>query len=259
MNKIPVSYVITTTTKGHFDRHDIYKSTVSSLDAQIPLKNFKDRIVNIKVSEDSKEYEKEMVEYFQSKEFSVSVNKGEWKHFDASHSAGILNDLCKLFLSDINKNQYSLICEDDFQVRCYNKDLEYWTYKAISLLENYPNLMQVRIPRFTNERARIDGLKAKHNIDAKTSDGDDGCFGCNDYSNNIYFARTRDIRNALLLMIKNTTSFPMHIEAGFGAALKYFSLSETPFAILDPKQIRCGHIGTVAGQEDDLEKDLVSD
>lgn len=258
MNTIPLNYAIFTTTRGHFNRHDIYKQTVDDLGEYSGL--FRNRIANVKISSDSQEFAAVMEKFFKDRNFTLYTRNGDWKHNDQSHQTGYLHDLTRVFTQDsVNEVPYTMVTEDDFLIRAHKFDLEYWCFKAISILEKDPNITQVRIPRFQNEFDRINGLKAKHNLDVRAEHTNDPqYFRCGDWSNNVYFARTRDLRNALLMMNSNPHLFGQHSEHSMSKAMKYFSLSEVPFAILEPSMISCYHRGTVAGQEDDVNQAILA-
>ncbi len=114
--------------------------------------------------------------------------------------------------------------------------------------------MQVRIPRYTNEFARINRLKETHRLDRGAEMGVSH-FRHNDFSANPSLYRTRDIRAALLITMR--TNLPKHIEHGLAEALKLMSYARYPFACFDPAQVRIGHIGVKIGEEDDITKDLI--
>ena len=190
----------------------------------------------------------------------------DWKHGtqennDNSHQIGYLQSMANIYTrDDVNQIQYSLVSEDDFYIKTYNKDLEYFLNKAVNILQNNSNIMQIRIPRFSNEFDRINHLKEKHGIDTRAieSKEDNEIFLHGDWSNNPFIARTRDLRNAILLIIKNEQVLGCHSEHSMGKAMKYFSLSDTPFVCFKPDLIRIGHRGCPVGLEDNLDQPLIS-
>ena len=259
MNKIPLNLIIFSSTKGHFGNRERYLQTVQSLNAQIPIKDFLAAYIHIKVSSGEETIANEMTKKLEPYGFNIFQSNGNWKHDDNSHQLGYLNDMFSVYMDDaVQEGQYSLVMEDDFIVKSYEKDLYYFLNKAVSILEKVSNCTQVRIPRFSNEFERINGLKAKHNINgmAIRNNNEPDIFYQNDWSNNMFVARTRELRNALLMIRKNSNVFPFHSEHGVGMAMKYFSVIETPFCCFEPTKIRCGHIGTLPNQEDNLDKEL---
>lgn len=262
-NKFPLNYIVFSSTRGHFDIKTRYLETISNLNNKFPLTNFSANYVHIATSPNENDLFLKMKSSLESL-YNINVISTEisWQHDNQSHQIGYLSSMWNIYnRDDVNAIEYSLVSEDDFFIKTYSKDLEYYLNKAISILKDNSNIMQIRIPRFTNEFERINKLKEKHNIDAKAikCPEDDEIFHQNDWSNNVFVSRTRDLRNALLLMLKNQQSFPMHSEHGLSMAMKSFSLSEVPFMCFEPLLIRCGHIGCPLGQEDNLDKPLISD
>lgn len=257
--KIPLNLIIFSSTKGHFGIKTRYLETIKSLNQQIPLSYFSQRFLHIKVSSGEKEICYEMENNVKLYDFEVIPDYGDWSHGNLDHQIGYLNDMNSVYYrGDVNSVQYSLVMEDDFLIKTYDKDLLYYLNKGVSILEEMSNIVQVRIPRFTNEFDRVNNLKAKHNINgiAKKINGDDEIFALNDWSNNVHISRTRDLRIALLLMRRNQDVFPPHSEHGVSLAMKYLSLTDTPFVCFNPKLVRCGHCGTLRGEEDNLDKEL---
>jgi len=162
MNKIPLTVCLYTSAKGHFDRKDIYQKTVNSLFSQIPANSFERLIAHIKVK-DYDEIENEqgikMVDWLEEKGFTVLVSYGDWKHGNQSHQSEYINDM-KTVTKNLN-SEYILFLEDDWEIKPFERDLEYWIYRATELLKNNASITQVRIPRYTNEFDRINRLKQK--------------------------------------------------------------------------------------------------
>lgn len=260
-NPLDLNYIIMTTTRGHYNRHDIVEEVYwDFFNYSRALVNFKARYCNIKSSPESGQYLPILQNFFSTNNFVVNTTAGAWKHNCPSHQSGYLSDLSSIMnRHDVNRCQYTMITEDDFKIRSFDINFQYWAEIAVEILRNNHECVQVRIPRFVNEFERINKLKEKHNIDGKAERVNKDYFMANDWSNNVYFCRTRDLRNALLLMQRHPDAFPVHSEHGLGRAMKYWSNIELPFAILNPERIRCFHCGTPQGQEDNLTEALTSD
>jgi hypothetical protein len=262
MNKIPVNYVIMTSTKGHFGL-STHEETVNHLNSQLPLGLFAQKIVHIKVSDDTKEKEVGMIDFFAKHNFNIKTSyTHQWRHNDGSHQQGYLSDLTKVFgLADTQDVPYTLITEDDFLLSTSNGEpLEYFITKGVKILQSDPNIVQIRIPRFNNEFDRINGLKIKHNLDWRADkywndDYSKDVFACSDWSNNVYLCRTRDLNIATMLIEKFPSTFGQHSEHSTAAAMRLLSRVELPFCVFWPDKIRCFHIGAepqnrdVVGQE----------
>jgi len=245
-----------TSTKGHFDL-TTHKETVIDLSKQIPLEIFANRFAHIKVSDDSKFRELEIEGFFDSKKFTVRKSYQNWRHFDQSHMSGYISDLCKMFAdSELLKTPYTLVSEDDFLVRTKDEDLLYFIHEAVKILEDRPDVVQVRIPRFSNERERVMGLWDKHQIKSNVYPYSHNAFLTNDWSNNIYIARTRDLMAAMILLKRNQQAFGQHAEHSVSAAMRYLSEYDAPLAVFLPEKIRCFHIGTPEDKRDVVNMDI---
>lgn len=252
-----ITLCLYTSTKGHFGRKDIYQKTVNSLLAQFPAERWGRMIASIKYDDASYEQCSCMATWLQDKGFLVISDKGEWKHGDSSHQLGYLGDMARI--NDCVQTEYLAHFEDDFLIKSLDDSLNDWPEKATAILKNYQNIIQVRVPRYSNEEQRINGLMARHGINGFAYPHDGGEFiWSNDWSNNPYVARTRDLRAALTFI--SGTNLPRHSEAGLGKAMSLLSWSgRCPYVFFDPLKIRCGHLGTPEGQEDDLSKPLMAD
>jgi len=260
--KIPLAICLFTTTKGHHGIKTRWKETIQDLNTQIPLKNFSGLFANIKATNEAEESDAvEIADYlYTNYGFENHTAVFPWKHGDNSHQVGYLGDIFHIYnLPQVLKHQYVLHLEDDWKIRAEDGDLVKSIYKAIKLLEENPNILQVRFPRFFNEFTRINGLSQKHGIDTWSRDFNDDFFVHSDFSLNPSIFRSRDLRNATLLMNKNATNFGSHVEHDFGRALKYFSHPQENLACFYPDKVRCYHLGAPLGQEDKVGIMLNSD
>lgn len=144
--KSPISLALFTTTKGHFDFTNIYKSTINDLFYQVGQDLFADRIVHIKrgEGEDNHVYE-EMVRFFKLFDFKILTTVGKWKHYDQSHYNEHVRDIITL-MSDatVQKNKYVLWLEDDFLLRTKDDNVLGAFKDASDVLDSDPNILSVR-------------------------------------------------------------------------------------------------------------------
>jgi len=250
MNKIPITFALMTTTKGHFGIKTRYKETIQSFNSVLPLSEYSQILAHIKNSKET-EVLNEMIKFLRMRNFDVHVTDGEWSHHNESHQLNYLQDLYRVAF--LTKNQYIMIIEDDWLINVDDKNLTNHLCDAIKLLEDNPAIVQVRIPRWYNEADRINNLKVKHNLDRKSLKINEKFFIHNDYSANPSIYRTRDLINALTLTLRNS-ALPKHVEHGLGEAFKILNYSIFPFACFNPDNVRIGHIGTPIGHEDDVSK-----
>lgn len=244
-----------TTTQGHWKRRDRYQATVESFQSQVLPHHEPHYVASIKQSPGDEGLALDMNYWLIEHGFTTSLAQGSFSHGHESHQIEYLWDMARL--SPLVHTEYVFHAEDDWLLKAHdNQFISLYIDMAIKLLRDHPEIMQVRIPRFSDEPARINGLLAKHGINTRAERMDEYFWRSGDWSNNPYVARTRDIR-AALTFVKNS-NLPKHSEHGMSVAMKMIGWCELPFAFFDPSIIRCGHIGTPVGQEDDLSKPLFS-
>jgi len=253
-----IAICLFTSTKGHFGIVTRYRETVKSINSQAPIHDFGYAIAHIKVSDGDEEMADEMQLFLELYGFEVYRTNAEWKHHDISHQQEYLNDMYTVFSTDkVLECDHALFMEDDMILVPRKNSLQYYMHSATKILRKEPEIISVRIPRVENEKFRIEDLRRKHSIDAvvKESGRPELYFYGSDFSNNPHFCRPRDMRNALLLIIKNPGVFMVHSEMGLGPALKYFTLNRRPasVAVFDPSQIVARHIGSEIGEEEAIE------
>ena len=246
--KNDITYCLFASTKGHWGRQDRYRLTVENMLSQVPENVWSKLIAHIKISPNEENIFEEMKKYLEEHKFEVIGTLGDWRHGENSHQSQYLEDMTKV--TELIKTNFMFFAEDDFLIKCDDKDLLYWLNFAQKLLIENPNILQIRIPRFGNEFARINLLKKKHNIDTRAVWIDDNYFRHSDFSNNPHLVRTRDFRAALTLV--QLGAFEKHSEHGLGKALKLFGHCELPLVCINPSKIHCAHIGTLPNEEDDL-------
>ena len=256
MTPIPITFCLMTTTKGHFGVKTRYVQTLNSFKDELPLSEYAARMAHIKVSPGEDDLMEEMTGNLKTYGFDVWQTKGAWQHGQDSHQLEYLKDTLKM-VNEV-KTPYVMMVEDDWQVRAFHGPFISYLLRAVGYLEDDPGLVQVRIPRWSNEFDRINGLMAKHGLPRSAHRGNDGYhFRSDDFSMNPAIYRTRDLRAALHFV--NVTSLPKHIEHGLGEALKIVSgYPAGHFACFNPEKVRLGHLGTLPGEEDQIETPLFS-
>ena len=249
------TFCLYTTTQGHWKRRDRYQVTVKSFQTQTQWGPQPSYVASLKQSPGDESIAADMGKWLFDRKFTTSVAEGSFSHGHESHQVEYLRDMERL--NPFVTTEHLFHSEDDWVIGGFKGPfLNLYIDMAIKLLRDRPEIMQVRIPRFSDEPARINGLRAKHGIDTRAERMDDHFWRSGDWSNNPYVARTRDVR-AALTFVKNS-NLPKHSEHGMSVAMKMIGWCELPFAFFDPSIIRCDHIGTPVGQEDDLSKPLFS-
>ena len=249
------TFCLYTTTQGHWKIRYRYRATVESFQSQLLPQTDPHYVASIKQSPGDEQFASDMIQWLFDRKFTTSAKQGSFSHGHESHQVQYLQDMERL--NSFATTEYVLHMEDDWLIGGFKGTfLNLYIDMAIKLLRDRPDIMQVRIPRFSDEPARINGLLAKHGINTRAERMDGHFWRSGDWSNNPYVARTRDIR-AALTFVKNS-NLPKHSEHGLGRAMAMLGWSELPFAFFDPSIIRCGHIGTPIGEEDDLSKPLLA-
>lgn len=253
MKTIPLALCLFTSTRGHFDIKTRYLETLDHLNAQIPLAHFAGLFANIKVSPGEEQIGEDMAARLVSKGFTVRQPIGVWNHGeDGSHQREYLSDLHHMYNDPaVLRYQYVLHQEDDWSYTSFNGDLIKHFAAAIRILENEPETMQVRFPRFADEAARIRRLYAKHGINGLVESETDEGFRTNDFSFNPSVMRARDLKIATELFRRDGGRIlPQHVEHGFGHLLKHLSRERASLAVLNPANVKVSHLGTKYGDED---------
>lgn len=260
MHSIPLNLCVFDSTKGHFDRTEIYRDTINSLGNQIPLVMFANRYVHIKVDpnrEDETKRLDEVVDFYSSKGFSTIISYGSWHHFSDSHQKSYCADLIKMYSSIVEqKIPYTLHLESDWKFFPRDQSLVDHLERGMRYLDVSPTILSVRVPRFCNELDRLEGLKKKHNMDVWTAPEERQSFAGRFYRHNDNISlnpnifRTRDLWAATRTLELNFNRFGFHAEMGFTHCLRWLSPDKLPYSIYNPSEFNCLHIGTKPGEED---------
>lgn len=258
MSTATISLAVFTTTKGHYGRTGIYQNTIDSLQSHMSLTYFLKKVANIKTSSGHEAIESDMVKYFTDNAFDVLINKQEWKR-ETSGQVGYLNDIYNVYNSEHIKNQqYILHLEDDWLFHVREKNLFHHVLSAISILHANSNILQVRFPRFSDEKERIIEFEKEKNFGKIVKDFDSGKLLTNDFSINPAVYRVRDMINALGFLYRTQDQLEVHVEHGIGVALQYMTSNPTPFVVLDAQKVRVLHTGTRIGEEDQLDRETLA-
>lgn len=248
---LPITLLFFTTTKGHFDRRDIYAKTLKDWNDNSYLNLFEYKYAHIK--DGGEQNVDEMVAKFNNYWFDkVLVTEGKFQHFSPSHSLGQLQDIGKL-AAEINKDEtpYLLILEDDWLVRTKNKDfdLSHFLERAMFFLDENPNISQVRIPRHLNDFEHYKTLRPEA----------DSFYSQNDiYSFNPHIARTEDLQIISNSVAANAEIITEYINKGMiNSELTFTQFArqlrgDYGFWSFSSDLIQAFHIGTPENEEDKI-------
>lgn len=157
-NKLPISLCFFTTTKGHHGIKNRYEEVLNGFNDQIPFSNFSYLHANIRITSKYKNstYLSEMQSKISSHGFSLSLVDGDYKHASEQKMIGYLNDMVNMYnLYEVAINPFIMHLEDDWLFHSYDGNLINYMLNAVKVLDNNPNILQVRFPRFSNEKQRI--------------------------------------------------------------------------------------------------------
>lgn len=244
------SLIFFTSTKGHHGRWDLFKYTISSLNSELDLRHFRERVAHIKTENGHEDRLKEMKEFLEMYGFKVLVSIGEWKHNDPSnsHAKEYYRDMDYVFNHQLcSKSKYFLTFEDDFVPQKLIE--ETWfniLMEAKNILDKDNNLICVRMNRDiennTENSIRINELILRQNIDYTP-------YGPT-YTFQPTFVKAGAIKPAWRLIAQNIELLNnVHCELLSGYALRNFSKSDVPFAFFDPQKVNSIHIGEVNSEE----------
>ena len=239
MEKLPISLLFLTTTKGHFGVRDIYSRTLKDWRDKGYLDLFQERLAHIKISpEDSNFFEmRGKIEGLYSQNIFSTIK--EWAHFQNSHQTGIIEDINKLVRN--SSQPYCMILEDDWIPYIYKNSFEYYLKRAIETLEQFKDLVCYRVPRHLDDENHFPGTEKWENFSAQG----------HLFSNNPCVLRTRDLYMATNLALKNKHLIEQNCEVGMTYIFKQLVNSEKPFAAFLPSEIRALHIGVPTISEED--------
>lgn len=235
----PISLAVFTTTKGHFDFTNIYKTAISDLLLQTGPHFFAEKVVHIKTEVGHDTVKGEMVDFFRGQGFKVLMTEGQWKHYSQSHYIEHAKDIVTL-MSDptVQRNPYVFWLEDDFLLRTVDGDLLRAFQSAQKLLESDPNILNVR---FLKNKADTELLQASNLKDITGN-----IFFHNDvYSFNPNLVRSRDVWLMARLFERHFfNNLHVHIERAATEFLKNLpSRGESIFSAFELGYAKAVHIG----------------
>lgn len=240
--KLPLSLAFFTTTKGHYDRKDIYRRTISDLFEKLEGDCFSVKIAHIKLSEGEEAVAKEMSGFFSEWGIESIITEGKWKHNDSSHYVEHAKDICKLFSSpQIQSQPFVFWLEDDFVFKLSkDKNLLNYFKEALAFLSSNPDLVCFRFLRHASDVERISAVKTGF---------DHILVSPKEFSFNPNLCRTRDLYWAARIMEREFSRSGTHIETFFRMIMQ--SGSKTgDIACFHPDYVCVKHIGTPIGEEE---------
>ncbi len=235
------------TTKGHWDIKNRYLETIKDLN-NYEL-NFAEKIAHIKITPGDEDLANQMEKDFVEYGFRVLKTVGEWKHFHGSHSIEQLKDIFTVYLEV--KTDFIFHLEDDWLIRPLNDNFQAYLEQAMNLIQNNPNILQVRIPRHPNE---FEHYKTIEKVDDNFNRQKE-VYSLNPH---VVFKKTLEIFLASIYhqqkqIIPLLDAQQLNAELLFAEIGKQLSKEDKPYWSFSEKNIRALHIGSKLGEEDKLD------
>lgn len=146
MNKLPISVVFMTSTKGHWGHKDVYLKTLNHWDKHIPWSEYATKVAHIKVTPGEEAYADVMTQELERRGFTVLKTIASWTR-GMSHQNQYLLDQIKISKHiPIYGQPYVLFIEDDSIVITKDNTLDNALCQMMAFLEN-PDILSFRFMR----------------------------------------------------------------------------------------------------------------
>ncbi len=147
MNRLPITLVLFTSTKGHFGYRDIYKTTLDHLNRQLPLSSFGQLVAHVKVSPSEEAISTDMVADLEARGFRVLTTVADWSR-GMSHQMGYMGDVVTLSKDrSVYTQPYVLWYEDDGLIESTLMHIEDLLLQSCQFLADDHEKMTVRVAR----------------------------------------------------------------------------------------------------------------
>lgn len=151
MNKLPITFALYTSTRGHFQRKTDWRLTLNHWEKQIPLNQF-NLVANLKTSPDEIELGRSMAAELTQRGFHVIETVGDW-HRGTSHQAAYMDSVIKCSKdSRVYQQPFYLHVEDDSLAVSPSVNLEDLLLQSCQRLTEDHELVSVRLVRPHDDR-----------------------------------------------------------------------------------------------------------
>ncbi len=147
MNKLPITLVLFSSSKGHFGHKGVYKTTLDHLNRQLPLSSFGQLVAHVKVSPSEEAIAADMVADLESRGFKVLTTIADWTR-GMSHQQGYTQDIATISKErSVYTQPYVLWLEDDSTIESTILSVEDLLLQSCQFLADDHEKMTVRVAR----------------------------------------------------------------------------------------------------------------
>jgi hypothetical protein len=147
MNKLPITFALFTSTKGHWGRKTDYRLTLNHWNKQIPLVVFGRLVAHLKVTPGDEDIAKSMREDLTARGFQVIETMGDWNR-GLSHGDAYLCDQITVSKNpEVYSQPYFMLAEDDSPVISHKIPLDDLLTSACQKLANDHEMLTARFMR----------------------------------------------------------------------------------------------------------------
>lgn len=148
-----LNFLFFMTTKGHFGRKDLYRTTINNFNRLAKIEDF-DKFLSIKIFTGDQEEARKIIQEINYTTFpwfnpdKKITDESPYKDYAYYLLGNYLADIANVYSQKVLlNNEYTFLCEDDSPLIINNYNLEYYITKAISELEKDKNLFSVHFQR----------------------------------------------------------------------------------------------------------------
>lgn len=148
MNKLPINFVMFTSTSGHFG-FDTYKTTVKHYKSKLggSLNIFQQLFAHIKVKPTERDRLPEIIDFLLENDIKPIVTEGHWER-GLSHGHEYLKDQFKVYNTDeLHLAPYTFFTEDDEPLNIRQGTASDYITTAINVLASNKDVLNIRFQR----------------------------------------------------------------------------------------------------------------
>ncbi len=245
MNKLPITLVFMTSSKGHWGRKTDWKLTLDQLEKQIPLSSFGGLLASLKITPGEEALAAEMEKELVSRGFKVLTATADWSR-GTSHQVGYMNDACRLARDPlVHSHPYVWWVEDDGVCLSHDYTLERLLAESMKMLATDADLMSVRLMRRCDNRGPT----------VQPPQTDPRFFYSEDFNLQPAVLRARDFQLTGLLLERNPEKVgTVQCERLLRMILDSFTRSKLRHAVWEPDFAEVLHLGIPQSEHDQFVK-----
>lgn len=235
--KLPITFMVFMTTKGHYNCRTLYKTTLDYIDAQLPLVQWGARVAHIKITPNEEAIGEIMKADLQARGFDVGTAIAPWER-GQSHFCAYLQDQIKMSQHPaVSDNPFVYWTDDDYLPICHKDSFPYVLHRMTQLVSSSPDILTSRFLREED----VDALAPDRTIEIEQ----DKEIAWSKHVNwQPLIIRSRDYHRACKVIEDNwAAATSMHGEALWREVLAPMSRSPRKHAVWLPSYAQCINIG----------------